>query len=202
MSCATESNLRLALLLLVLLLLTSPAAAQRGAITRPQNLAELVEEAEVIVRGEVLSAHVEAYPEFRNLWTVLVTLRVHETLKGSAPSTYTFRQFIWDAGDRLEAAGYHKGQKLLLMLIAPNALGLSSPAGLEQGRFRIVRDAEGRETAVNGHSNAGLLHELSKHAARRGLVLSAQQEKLAAEHRSGPVPLQELRALIRQFVRP
>ena len=89
--------------LLFALVFAAPAGAQRGAMTAPRNLAELVDEAGVIVRGQILSAKVEPHPDFPALWTVLVTLRVEESLKGQPVSTYTFRQFIWDERDREEA---------------------------------------------------------------------------------------------------
>jgi hypothetical protein len=176
-----------------------PAAAQRGAITRPQNLAELTEEASVVVRGQVLSSRVEAHPQYRSLTTVVVTLRVEETLKGSASRTFTFRQYVWDLRDRVSGLGYRKGQHVLLLLTAPSPIGLSSPVGLEQGRFRIARDAQGREVATNGYGNAGLLSNLGSTAERKGIALSAPQRRMATEHRRGPIALEELRGLILRF---
>jgi hypothetical protein len=133
------------------------------------------------------------------LTTVIVTLRVEETLKGKHEATYTFRQYVWDARDRRDGLGYRKGQQVLLLLTAPSQLGLSSPVGLEQGRFRIQRDASGREVAINGHGNAGLLANVEQSAARKGVPLSQAQARLAAEHRSGPIAFDELRGLIRQL---
>ncbi len=48
----------------------SPARAQSSALTVRQSLAELVEDAELIVRGHVISARVEPHPQFKNLDTV------------------------------------------------------------------------------------------------------------------------------------
>src|SRR4029450_1978616 len=109
------------------LLLAAPAFAQHGAITVPRNLEQLTDRAADIVRGTVISAHVEKHPEFTNLDTVVVTLRVRETLKGNARGTFQFRQHIWDIRDRWDAAGYRKGQDVLLLMIAPSRYGLSSP---------------------------------------------------------------------------
>ena len=176
-----------------------PASAQRGALTRQQNLEELTGEAAVILRGTVLRASIEPHPQMRGLTTIVVTLRVEETLKGKAEATYTFRQYVWDARDRRDGLGYRKGQHLLLLLRAPSEFGLSSPVGLEQGRFRIELDADGRETAVNGHANAGLLANVERRAAQKGVPLSAAQAGLATEHRSGPIALEELRGLIQQL---
>jgi len=187
------------LAMLGLFLLTLPVAAQRGAITRPQNLAELADEASVILRGTVQSARVEPHPDLRGLTTLLVTLRVDETLKGKPAQTYIFRQYLWDVRDRRDGLGYRKGQRVLLLLTAPSQLGLSSPVGLERGRFRIERDAQGREFAVNGHGNAGLLAGLEQSAARKGVPLTSGQARLASEHRAGAIALDDLRGLLRRL---
>jgi hypothetical protein len=185
------------LALLIACLATAPALAQRGAMTVPRNLDQLVDRSAVIIRGSVVSAQVEKHPQFRNLDTVLVTLRVRETLKGDATGQYAFRQYIWDARDRLDAAGYRKGQEMLLLLLAPNRHGLSSPAGLDQGRFRITHDRSGRELAMNGRANLRLFEGLQEESAKEGIALSAPQKSLLAKHRSGPIEARELYALIR-----
>lgn len=176
----------------------APALAQRGALTLPRNLEQLTDRASDIVRGTVVSAHVEKHPELDNLDTVVVTLRLTDTLKGPARESFTFRQFIWDVRDRQDAAGYRKGQELLLLMIAPSRYGLSSPAGLDQGRFRIERDRWGRETAVNGMGNFRLFDGLdASHPSAASLT--ARQAGLVAKHRGGPVDAAELTAMIRTF---
>jgi hypothetical protein len=126
-------------------------------------------------------------------------MRVREMLKGEPRSTYTFRQYIWDIRDRSNAAGYLKGQDLLLLMIEPSAAGLSSPAGLDQGRFRIRRDTDGREVAANGHGNFRLFARLAADAAKKGETLSPSSLRLAETHQSGPVAVAELSRLIREL---
>ncbi|MFQ5778451.1 MAG: hypothetical protein ACE5IP_10645 [Terriglobia bacterium] len=176
-----------------------PAAAQRGALVLQQNLVQLVDEAATIIRGHVVSARVEPHPDFRNISTVVVILRVQETLKGEAGSVFRFRQYIWDIRDRTDSAGYRKGQHVLLLLTKPSRYGLSSPVGLEQGRFRIVRDRSRVEHAVNGHANAGLFRNLMPELQERSATLAAGQVKLIEAHRRGAVSLEGLQALIRQI---
>ncbi|MCI0353596.1 MAG: hypothetical protein L0099_00960, partial [Acidobacteria bacterium] len=144
---------------LLLTLASVPGFAQRGALTVPRNLSQLTDRAAVIVRGNVVSARIEKHPEFTNLHTVVVTLRVKETLKGEVGDTYTFRQYIWDIRDRYDVAGYRRGLEVILLMNAPNQHGLTSPAGMEQGRFRVFRDRSGNEVAVNGLGNHGLFHD-------------------------------------------
>jgi hypothetical protein len=175
------------------------AGAQRGAMTAPRNLAELVDEAGVIVRGQIVSAKVEPHPDFPALWTVLVTLRVDESLKGQPGSTYTFRQFIWDERDREDAAGYRAGSNLLLLLVSPSARGLSSPVALEQGRFRITADSAGNLSAANGRNNFGLLNGVAARANSKGVRLTARAAALVLAPPQGPLALNDLRDLIRQL---
>ncbi len=188
------------LLLLVFVALAAPASAQRGGLTVPRNLEQLTERAATIVRGTVLDARVEKHPELSGLDTIVVRLRVRETLKGKSQETFTFRQYVWDIRDRFDAAGYRKGQDLLLLMIAPSRYGLSSPAGLEQGRFRIRRDAAGNETAVNGHGNARLFDGVGAQLAKEGVALSPKSATLVATHRQGPVEVGALMDLIGELV--
>ena len=182
------------------LFLVAPAFAQRGAMTVPRSLEQMTSRAANILRGTVVSARVEKHPELTNLDTVVVTLRVRESLKGDAGDTFTFRQYIWDIRDRWDAAGYRKGQDLLLVLNASTRYGLTSPVGIEQGRFRIERDSGGGFVALNGTGNLHLFDGVATAAARDGVALTTQQAGLVARHQGGPVALADLTALIRAFV--
>lgn len=170
--------------------------AQRGGIALRQNLAELVDEAAVIVRGPVVSVRVEAHPQFENLYTVVVSLRVEKTMKGETGGLFTFRQFIWDARDRYNAAGYQKGQYVLLLVTRPSEYGLSSPVGLEQGRFRILRAGEDKLLAVNGAGNQGLWRGLKSALIKRGLAVPPRLEQIMTDERGGPIPLDDLEEII------
>ena len=165
----------------------------------PRNLAELVEKSETIVVGHVVSARTEKHPEFFNLDTVVVTLKVSDTWKGSAGPTFSFRQYVWDIRDRYDAIGYRKGQEVLLLLVRPSRYGLSSPAGLQQGRFRIVRDPQGRKYAVNGFQNRGLFEGVESQARQKGIDLSPGAVRLVETHPGGPVALEQLKQLILQL---
>lgn len=188
------------LLLLVVCVAPSVVSAQSGALTIPRNLEQLTGRASDIVRGTVVTAHVEKHPQLQNLDTVVVELKVHETIKGAAQGTYTFRQFIWDIRDRKDSAGYSKGQEYVLLMNAPSRYGLTSPAGMEQGRFRITRDAAGRQTAINGRGNAMLMKDLPVELARSGIALSPSSSSLVAKHRQGPIPVDDLVRLIRELM--
>jgi hypothetical protein len=186
-------------LLVVAVFSALPLHAQRGALVQPRNLSELVGQSSLIVRGSIVSARSELDPELTNLWTVVVTVHVVETLKGSAQETYTFRQFIWDIRDRYDHAGYTKGQQVLLLMNPTTRYGFTSPAGILQGRFRIMRDATGREVAVNGYGNAGLFRNLPEQLKSKRLTLGPHLATVVSDNRARPIPLDDLRELTRQF---
>jgi hypothetical protein len=190
------------LFLLVTLAVPPAAHAQRGALTESRALDQLTQEAALIVHASVKSATAEPHPQFQHLMTVVVTLEVQETLKGSAQKSLQFRQYIWDLRDRRDAAGYRKGDELLLMLGPTSKYGLTSPAGLEQGRFRIVRDSNGDATAINGRGNAGLFQQTAVRARSQGIKLSARQSAVLSQSQAGPLALSDLKDAIRAFARP
>ena len=192
--------IRLALPVLGLLLSSSIASfAQRGVYVAPRDIASLSRQAGVIVRGHVISARVEKHPQFESLMTVVVTLKPEKVLKGKPGAVYTFRQYIWDVRDRYDAAGYKKGQELLLLMLPVNENGLTSPAGMQQGRFRIERTKEGAARALNGMGNVGLFRGVSQKASASKMKLSAKASQTAKTHTQGAVELGELEEIISGF---
>ena len=193
-------KIRILLALLVSICMLEAAYGQDGAIVRPQNLAELTDEAATILRGKVVSVRMEPHPQLTNLQTAVVTLQVDQVLKGQPAQTFTFRQYIWDFRGGARRTGYAPGQNLLLLMSKPSQYGLSSPVGLEQGRFQITTDSQGRLVAANGHGNAGLFANMTADMQKRGIAFSRSMSSLVAQQQSGPVSLDDLTALIRQLV--
>lgn len=199
---ATRSVLFSSLLVGALLCtMAGPLAAQRGGMTRPVNLGEMVETAGVIIRGHVLSIHAEKHPELTALNTLLITVRVSEALKGQTGDTYTFRQYVWDVRDVYDSAGYKGGQEVLLILSRPSQYGLSSPVGLQQGRFLITRDRQGNKTATNGILNYGLFNNLPERMTEKGVELTPPYKTMIARPAGRSLGADELTELIRQMVR-
>jgi hypothetical protein len=192
---------RIPLLALVLaaLCLCGQASAQSGALTAPADLDLLTRSAATIIRGHVVSAVVEPHPQFSNLQTVVVTISVAKVFKGDAPNLFTFRQFIWDARDVATAGGYRKSSEFLLFLNPNSSYGLTSPVGLEQGLFRVTRDAKGNAAAVNGRGNAGLFNQLQSKASSYGATLSPKAQNMLAKS-SGPAQLDALEETISTLV--
>ena len=178
----------------LLLLIGPTASAQSGAVTATAALDELVDQAATVVRGSVVSAAIEPHPQLSNLQTVVVTVSVAKVLKGESAKILTFRQFVWDPHDAADAAGYRKGGELLLFLNPVSTYGLTSPVGLDQGRFRIFRDAKGKAFAVNGRANVALFDHVLSKASSRGINFSRQAAAAmtAPPGPQGRVPLESL----------
>lgn len=188
------------LLALVVALLPSSARAQQGALVIERNLAELVDAAGTIVVGTVIYARVEPHPDFRHIPTALVAVQVEENLKGDASGIFTFRQALLDVREQFNTVGYKKGQPVLLLLARPSQYGLSSPMGLEQGRFRLLKDQRGQRFAVNGLGNAGLFREMRTQLRQRGIELNPSEDSMLGQQGRGPVSLDDLKSLIRKLV--
>ena len=186
--------------LLVLFLVLAPQSrSQNSASVAQTNLSYLAENAQSIVRGNVVSAVVEPHPQFANLQTVVVTIAVAKTLKGQASATMSFRQFVWNVRDVTGVSGYHKSQELLLFLNPTSIYGMTSPVGMEQGRFRVLRDNRGNRYAVNGRGNVGLFTDVLTKSTLRGVPFSAQAKTMLLKS-GGQVSLDALEETIQALV--
>ncbi len=174
---------------------------QSSARTQGRSLDQLIDESDVIVHGYVLSSKIEPHPQLRNLMTVVVSMNIKETYKGGTRKSLVFRQYVWDVGRGHAASEYKKGEELVILLRPVSEYGLTSPAGLEQGRFRIVVDRNRRSTAVNGRGNFGLFDHLEKHAHTRSIPLSSHLTKVVRQHQEGSLLLADLEDAIRTFSR-
>jgi hypothetical protein len=185
-------------LLVVFLASMQAALAQESARTVPLNLADMTRRAATIVHGHVVEAHLESDRALRGATTMVVTLRADEWLKGQAAPTFTFRQFVGDIRARYGSLPYRKGSEVVLFMTAPSRYGLSSPVGLEQSRFEVVRRG-GQAFVVNGHGNAGLLRGMQADAQQRKMRLSARTSGLLARAPRGPLALDDFKTLTREF---
>jgi hypothetical protein len=188
----------LACLAMLLLFISScPLFAQFMAL--PVDLAYLSQRADVIVQGKVISVRHENLPGFQNISTVSVTLGVETMLRGTSTKTYTFREAYIGLRAKGGKNDYQAGQRLLLFLPSPSIYGLSSPVGMEQGRFHIGKNAEGAETVANEIGNSGLFKNVAQKASKAGRKLTSDQLRIASTKR-GPVRLDELISLTKSLI--
>lgn len=190
----------LPLILICAFAVAPSTCAQSDAITLPRNIGELVSESQVVVQGWVTAVTLEPHEQLRNLMTVVVTLQVEETLKGETLKTLTFRQAVIDKRDQQQHMGYQVGQHVLLVLMKPSKFGLTSPAGMEQGRFQVESPGAGKLYATNGLRNAGLFRGLDSQLKVKGVRITPEVHDMVTKHGVGSVPLEQLKSLIRAIV--
>jgi hypothetical protein len=182
---------------LAIMLFSCPLQAQ--VMVRPVNLAYLVQRADVIVQGQVTSVLHENLPGYANIPTIKVTLNVQEMMRGPAGSKYAFREIFLGLRSREGKRNYRVGQQVFLFLPTPSQFGLSSPIGMEQGRFHITSNPTGQATVMNEISNAGLFQNVAQAARNEGQNLTERQVRLITTER-GPVQLDEFSSLVESLM--
>jgi hypothetical protein len=122
---------------------SAPLRAQNRAVREgrdPLQLQPIARRAGTIFSGRVVSVVPSRSETSGRVATVTVSFQVEQGIRGVKPGQiFSFREWaaLWSAGER-----YRVGQRLLLFLYAPSALGLTSPVGGDSGRLAV--DAQGR----------------------------------------------------------
>jgi hypothetical protein len=178
--------------------LSSFLALPAQVLVRPVNLAYLVQRADIIVQGRVIAVVQEALPGFPNIPTIKVTLDVERMMRGPTTKTYTFREILLGLGSKAGKKDYGVGQQVFLFLPAPSEYGLSSPIGIEQGRFHITPNPAGSSMVVNDSNNLGLFRNVAQAASLAGYPLTASQLKVTAAE-GGPVRLDGFVSLVKSL---
>jgi hypothetical protein len=181
---------------LAVILSAHPLQAQFMVL--PVNLAYLTRRADIIVQGRVTDVRHESLPGYANIPTVEVTLEVEKMVRGPAGGTYTFREILIGVQPRAGKQTYQVGQRLFFFLLTPSRYGLSSPIGMEQGRFHIAGGPGGSEMIANELGNAGLFKNVPEAASQAGAALSPSQLRIATVRR-GPVALDDFVSLVRRL---
>jgi len=171
-------------LFLVFVLIAAGRARAPAATARPVTLEVLCKHADRILLGDVLSAKNETLlVGRRRIPVVTYRIRVVDALKGklgedpgsrevemqlparpgAAPSGSGILTYIPGA-PRLET-----GNRYLLLVAPPSALGCSLTVGLGQGCFRVIGSGESA-AALNEFGNAGLLETDRHEQPRRGPI--------------------------------
>jgi hypothetical protein len=194
----------------ILTSLVALLALPLGASTVMQlNLAELVNRADRIYRGRVLSVtegtveagggqlpvvtyRLEVDDVFRGEIAVVKGIRIAEIrmLGKRNPVRQGNLQFVSSLPEMPQLT---IGEEYLLFATRPSVVGLSTTVGLGQGFFSIRHDNK-EVTAVNAVNNSGLLRDMV--SAPAGLQTLAA----SAAPTGGPIAYDELARLIRGLV--
>ena len=136
---------------LVLLFCLLAAGAARATSVVPPSFAELVAEAELIVRATPIARETrrEAAPDGTAILRTYVTLAVERTLKGAPTDRLTLAFLGGELGDEaMTVRGVPRLEPGAVdyVFIAGNGRVFCPLVGLGHGRFRVLRDgATGRE---------------------------------------------------------
>jgi hypothetical protein len=182
--------------LLFLILFTAPLRAQ--FMVQNVSLAYLVQRADVIVQGRVTNVSHDHLPGYPNIPTVTVTLNVENMLRGPATGTYTFREVFLGLRGKEGKQSYSVGHRILLFLPTPSPFGLSSPVGIEQGRFHVGAESASGAKVFNEIGNYGLFKDVENSANKAGIQLTKKQLQVAATA-NGPVPLDDFLSLVKSL---
>lgn len=151
-----------ALVLTTVWLFVSQASASQ---VRSVNLEEMTARAGAIFSGRCLDVRTVTDPTIgRDVSEA--RFEVHRAVKGATGRTVTVRMLSGDDGFA-DVPMFARGEDVVLFLYRESSLGLRSPVGLGQGRFKVASGKNGRSIAVNEFGNRNLLRELSPMAKAR-----------------------------------
>ena len=114
-------------------------------IRKTAELGRIVRQSGMIFAGRVVSIQLDGVSASGRIASVQITVQVEQGVRGTtAGQNLTFREWggLWSAGER-----YRVGQRVLLFLYPPSALGLTSPVGGSAGRYQIDRSGQIRLTS-------------------------------------------------------
>jgi hypothetical protein len=150
-----RATIRLVAVWVLAYLAVVPALATK---VRPLNLEELTARAATIFSGTVVATGA-AHDPLVGREVVAVTFAVDRPVKGARVPTLTVKLLGGDGVPGLPR--FRPGEEVVLFLYGESRLGLSSPVGLGQGRFRVTTDKQGRRVAINDFGNESLLRGLT-----------------------------------------
>jgi hypothetical protein len=131
----------------------------------PVSLEELSQRAGKVFSGRCVATET-VFDESLGMKITQVTFEVDRVVKGEADSTVTIRMLGEDSGVP-GLPRFETGEDVILFLYDDSRLGLTSPVGMLQGKFRVHTDKNGEKLATNGTGNRGLFQNLSIEAQER-----------------------------------
>ncbi len=146
------------------LFLALAAGRLEASQVRTLDLEELTARAGRIFSGRCVAVESVVHPQL-SFAVTRVTFEVEQAVKGDLSSTVTIDLFGGGGLTLAETPRFVPGERAILFLYPPSALGLTSPVALGQGKFALVRDKQGREFAINAFGNRNLMSEVDETAA-------------------------------------
>ncbi len=178
-----KKMLHIFILSAAMIVMFQTASAQR---TIRMNIERMVTDAGMIVHGTVTKTESAVDPQ-TNILSTFVTIAVQENFYGADQPTVTLKM-VGGANKRstlkfAEMPIFKVGEEIYSLFYAPSKYGFTSPIGMSQGKFSVVRDASANTTTVrNGVNNARLFSGMKNTAALKiSPATSVNAERLTAE---------------------
>jgi hypothetical protein len=158
-----------------------------AASVRPLPLDELIDSSAVIIEGTCIDNRVEL-DAGTGFVVTHTTFEVRDTLKGRAAARHVIKQIggtLPDGSASYNVSGvptFSVGNDYVVFLAGVSQLGFSSPLGLAQGRFNVLRSPDGSKVS-NGRDFRAMT------AATEGLVLPGTVARALAE---SAAPIREM----------
>lgn len=174
------------------------------------NLEQLTGLSEKVFDGRCVDIQQETDARGRNVQKV--TFDVIEMLKGEPSAQITFRQIgLVDGGSDIgggvkiegldrDLPRYQLGEEAVVFLSAPGSSGLTTPVGLEQGKFAVV-ETDGAKTVVNGAGNRGLFIGADKSLKMKAMAVTSTDRALIRTN-GGALPYDTLVSFVKKLANP
>ncbi len=177
------------------------SGALMGTTVRPLSLQQITSSAKTVFYGTCLKAE-PVEDTGRGLPVVEYTFQVKQAIKGvSEGQTFVFRQ-LRSGDDGLGGVqgvpSYRPGEQYMLFLHGKSARGQTSPVGLQQGTFKLIKTPDGKTGLVNRLNNRNLTYGLSD-AVAADFGLSSQEYEMLK--RQGAIPLDSFTSIVNRMMR-
>jgi len=151
-------------------LLLAPLA--QAAVVQEMNLAAMAAAAQTIFAGVCIDRQT-LYDQQQQREVLAFTFRVEQVFKGAAQERLVVKASK-ALVDLKQVPTYRVGQEVILFLSGESRLGFSSPVGLGQGRFHVLRGTGDQRMVVNDRNNRNLFKAMSLPASLRGTLRPGQ----------------------------
>jgi hypothetical protein len=180
--------------------LLGATSARAGSLQSQPNIVDLVNDAEIIIRGNVVEV-TDGFDQ-NNLPYTQVKISVKETLRGNVSGEYTFRQFGLLKPREIDGklfigvtpngwATYSANEDVVLFLYqAASLTGLRTTAGLNAGKFAVHGS-----NALSQSDNLGLFNGVTVDPS----LLNDNDKRLFAT-KKGAVNVDSLLSFVRRAV--
>jgi len=144
----------------------------------------------------------------RHIYRVTIKVSKNGILKGKKGESVTFNQIrspsVSDSGSiginhlTSNLPSYEVGKEMIIFLSGVSSIGLSSPIGLDQGKFMVKTNSNNQKVVLNNMGNRGLFIGLRNSASLKAASLSTGEQKLMNKN-GGEIALDSFVSLVKKL---